>query len=579
VPDNPDVERIFNQMADLLEIEGANAFRVRAYRAAARAVGTLPGSVARMIREGRDLTEIQGIGKDLAGKIGEIVATGRLAALEEVRSRVRPELCLLARIDGLGPRRVRLLSEQLGIETLDGLIRAAEAGKLRELPGFGARLEERILAGARRAGETGGRVLRPVAEASAASLLAHLRAVPGVVRVEAAGSFRRGRETVGDLDLLAVAADPGEIMRSFAAFPDMERTVAGGATKAAGVLFSGLEVDLRVVPARSMGAALHYFTGSKAHNVAVRGLARKLGLKVNEYGIFRVADNALVGGGAEEEVFAAVGLPYIPPELRENAGEIEAAAEGRLPRLLAQADLRGDLHTHSEHTDGRAAIEEMALAARSAGLDYMAVTDHSQRLKMVRGLTPERLLAQAAEIDALNARTEGFRVLKGCEVDILEDGTLDMPDEVLDRLDLTVCSLHSALGLPAERQTARVLRALDNPRLTILGHPTNRLIGSRPPSELDMEAVVAKAARVGAALELNAQPDRLDLTDVHCRMARDAGVQVAVSTDAHSPSELSFVRYGVLQARRGWLGPDDVLNARPLQGVLDFVARRKGVRQ
>ncbi len=568
---NVEIAAALARLADLLEIEGANPFRVRAYRNAARLVETLPRSVADMVAAGEDVSGLPGIGAALAAKLKDMVATGRLEALEKEQQRVPATLSDLMAIPGIGPRRVRAIYERLKISDRVALEQAARDGRLRKLEGFGEKIEAKILDHLQRQGPSGRRLLLMTAEQLVESLLAAVRGAPGVRQVTVAGSFRRRLETVGDVDLLAVAADSAEPMRRFAEHEDVARVLARGATRSAVVLRAGLQVDLRVVPESAYGAALHYFTGSKAHNIAVRARGVKAGLKINEYGVFRGEQR--LGGATEAEVFGAVGLPFIEPELRENQGEIEAAERGALPRLVTLADLRGDLQAHTDATDGRDALETMAEAARARGYAYLAITDHSKRMTVARGLNATRLKQQGREIDRLNDRQHGFRLLKAVEVDILEDGGLDLSDDVLKDLDLVVAAVHHRFTLSREQQTERIVRALDNPCVHILAHPTGRLIGERDPYDLDLERVLRAAAERGCAVELNAHPTRLDLTDAGCRLARELGVKVAISTDAHSASDLALMRFGVGQARRGWLGADDVLNTRPWEAARALLRR------
>ncbi|MHA1152509.1 MAG: DNA polymerase/3'-5' exonuclease PolX [Alphaproteobacteria bacterium] len=568
---NAEIAEILNRTAALLEIEGANPFRVRAYRNAARTVGGLPHSVAAMLTEGADLSELPGIGKDLAHKIGEVAGTGHLPLLDEIEQRLPPGLARLLGVPGLGPKRVRALYEVLGVDDLDRLAKAGKAGKIRCLPGFGVKTEAKILHALETRGAEEHRMMRARAEEVAGPLLRYLRETKGVERVVVAGSYRRKSETVGDLDILATCTRASPAIERFVAYEDVAEVVSRGTKRSTIILRNGLQVDLRVVPEASYGAAMHYFTGSKAHNIAVRTMGVARGLKINEYGVFRGAKR--IAGRAEQDVFAAVGQPYIEPELREDAGEIEAAKVGRLPRLVTTEDIRGDLHVHSKATDGRYSIAEMAKAARDRGHAYLAITDHSRRVAIAHGLDERRLAAQIAEIEDLNAKLRGIRILKSIEVDILPDGKLDLPDSILKELDLTVCSVHSKFDLPRDRQSERIIRAMDNPCFNILGHPSGRLLGQRPPYDLDMERIVAAARERNCFLEVNAQPDRLDLTDVHCRLAKDMGVKVAISTDAHSIAGLDLLRFGVDQARRGWLGPDDVLNTRPWREVKRLLKR------
>ena len=557
---NAEVATAFEEMADLLEIEGANPFRVRAYRFAARTLRDLPAEVGEMVAKGEDLTSLPGIGDDLAGKIKEILATGTAAALEAQRKRVPATLTELLRIPGLGPKRVKTLAHELKIRSLSELQTAAQAGRVRTVAGFGEKTEQHTLdALATRLAEAP-RVQRAVAIPYAEALVAYLEQSSGVSRVIAAGSYRRGLETIGDLDILVTAPAGRTVMDRFVAYQEVRDVLAHGATKSSVRLQSGLQVDLRVVPQESYGAALLYFTGSKAHNVVLRQLAQQRGLKLNEYGVFR--GDKPVAGETEESVYASLGLPWIPPELREGRGEIDAAKAGRLPHLVDLQDLKGDLHAHTRATDGRNSLPEMAEAARLRGLRYFAITDHSRRLTMAKGLDSTRLLQQMEDIDQLNATLSGVTILKGIEVDILEDGSLDLPDEVLGRLDLVVGAVHSRFNLSNRRQTERIMKAMDHPHFSILAHPSGRLIGRREPYDVDMLRIIRKARERRCFLEINAHPERLDLTDIHCRMAKDEGVLLAVNTDAHSMLDLENARFGVGQARRGWLEKSDVLNTR-----------------
>lgn len=569
---NADVAAAFEEMADLLEIEEESPFRVRAYRNAARVIGELGRDVAERVAAGEDLTDLPGIGRDLAAKIRELVITGELEALNALRVKTPPALIALLRLPGLGPKRVRALHLTLGVRTVDELRAAAEAKQVRDVPGFGEKTEARILHALAAHEAERGRFRLAQVTAPAETLARWLEEIPGVQRVTIAGSYRRGRETVGDLDVLvAVEGDAAAIMDRVVTYEGIARVTAHGPTRSAFELKGGLAVDVRVVPRAAYGAAMHYFTGSKAHNIAVRRLGQELGLKINEYGVFRGEER--IAGETEDSVFASVGLPYIEPELREDRGEIEAAREGKLPDLVRLQDLRGDLHAHSTATDGRDSVRAMAEAARALGLEYIAMTEHSRRLRMVHGLDPTRLARECDAIDRLNAKLTGIVVLKGIEVDILEDGRLDLPDDVLAHLDVVVGAVHSAFDLPREAQTERILRAMDRPCFSILAHPSARLLQRRQPLDVDMLRIIRHAKQRGCFVELDAQPERLDLDDVHARMARDEGVLVAVSSDAHSAADLANLRFGVTQARRGWLTKDDVLNTRPFAALQRLLYR------
>jgi len=568
---NAEIAALFDRLADLLEIEDANPFRVRAYRNAARTIASLGPSVAGLVAAGRDLSELPGIGEAIAEKIAIIVKTGRLPQLAEVEARTPSALAYLMQIDGLGPKRVKALYRQLDIRSFEDLARAARSGKIRELDGFGAKTEAMILQHLdRRLGATQ-RMRLAEAEDIAAALVDHLRKAPGVKDVSVAGSLRRRKDTVGDLDILVTAARHSRVMRHFVEYDEVTEIVSQGDTRSTVVLRSGLHVDLRVVPQVSFGAALCYFTGSKAHNIAVRRIGVAKGCKVNEYGVFKGAKR--IAGRTERDVYATLGLDYIEPEMREDRGEIELAAKGRLPKLVTLDDIRGDLHCHTDLTDGRNTLEEMATAARERGYEYLAVTDHSKHVTVAHGLDKAGLMAAIRRIDRLNARLDGITILKSAEVDILEDGRLDLPDSVLRELDLVVCAVHYKFNLPEKKQTTRILRALDNRHCNILAHPSGRLINVREPYEVDLQAIMTAARERGCFLELNAQPARLDLTDVHCRMAKDMGLKVAISTDAHSTGQLDYMRFGIGQARRGWLEARDVLNTRGLSELRKFLKR------
>jgi len=570
---NADVAAIFTEMADLLEIQQANPFRIRAYRNAARVVGELGREARLMVERGEDLRDLPGIGDDLAGKMHEIIDSGRCRALERLRAQVPHAIAELMHLHGLGPKRVRTLWHELDVQTLEQLARAARDGRIRALPGFGAKTEANLLQAVEAHLSKSRRLKLASAASYAESLVAWLKGTRGVLRIEVAGSFRRMRETVGDLDILVTAAPDSDVMDRFVAYDEVHQVLAQGPTRASVVLASGLQVDLRVVEEAAYGAALCYFTGSRAHNIALRRMAQEQGLKLNEYGVFRGRDR--IAGATEESVYRALGLPWIAPELREDRGEIAAARAGRLPRLIEVADLRGDLHAHTRATDGHDTLLAMAEAARAMGLSYLAITEHSRRLTVAHGLDPRRLAEQCDEIDRLNEELEGITLLKGIEVDILEDGSLDLPDSALARLDLVIGAVHSRFDLARTKQTERILRAMDNPYFTLLAHPTGRLIDEREPYDVDMARLIRHARQRGCYLELNAHPERLDLLDTHCTMAKEEGVLVAIDSDAHSRADFANLRFGVGQARRGWLEAADVLNTRPLPELRRLLARTR----
>jgi DNA polymerase (family 10) len=571
---NSDIADIFDQIADCLEIEGENPFKIRAYRNASRTIRGMGSELKEMVAAGEELTGLPGIGKELAAKIVEILETGTAQALEKLKAKVPAGVISMLRIPGLGPKRVSALYHELKIESLADLKEAADAGRVQKLPGFGTKTERHILEALETISQRPARMSIAAARPEVERLLDHLQQVPGVAAVAVAGSFRRCQETIGDIDILVTAEENSPVMERFTAFEDTRQVLARGATKSSLVLRSGLQVDLRRVDPENFGAALQYFTGSQAHNIAVRSLGRQRGLKINEYGVFEA--ELRIAGDTEESVYRTLGLPWIPPELREDRGEIEAASKGRLPELVEQADIQGELHSHTSATDGRSSLEEMALGARRCGLNYLAVTDHSHYLRMVDGLDRHRLLAQMDEIDRLNAKLRGIRLLKGIEVEILEDGRLDLSDSILEKLDLVIGSIHSHFRLPERQQTERILRAMDQRFFSILGHPSGRLINEREPCAVNMAAVIQKAKERGCFLELNSNPQRLDLTDTHCQMAKAAGVLVAINTDAHSVAEFGHLAYGIGQARRGWLEKQDVLNARPLKELLKLLKGTMG---
>ena len=564
---NAEVAAMFDQAAELLEIEGENQFRVRAYRRAARTIEGLPQSVKNLIQAGRDLSELPGIGKDLAGKIAEIVETGHFKLLETLKKKLPGELGEIATLPGLGPKRVKLLHDKLKVSTFDDLRRVVETGRLHRVKGFGPIIETKLSAALQKP-VAEKRFKLAVAEAEADALANFLRSGG---RFAMAGSYRRRRDTVGDLDAVVTAKDGAAVGDKLAHYENVVEVLAHGSTRTTVVLRSGIQVDVRAVPEESYGAALLYFTGSKAHNIALRAIAVHRGWKLNEYGLF--SGKRRIAGATEEEIYKKLGLAFIPPELREDRGEVALARTNTLPTLVTRADIRGDLHVHSDWTDGTASIEAMAKAAQGQGYEYIALTDHSRRIAMAHGLDPVRLSRQSREIDRLNKRLRGLTILKGIEVDILKDGSLDLPDTALSKLDIVVASVHSFFDLPREIQTDRMIRAMNNPYVSIIGHPTGRLIGEREPYDIDMERVIVAARELGCHLEVNAQPDRLDLNDMHIHAARQAGVKLAISTDAHSVDAFDCIRFGIDQARRGWLTADDVINTRSLADLRKILKR------
>jgi len=568
---NSDIADIFDEIADYLEIEDGNPFRVRAYRNAARTVRGLGPELSDMLQRREDLIQLPGIGKELAAKIEEIVETSTARALTTLQERIPSGVRDMLTIANLGPKRVRMLYRKLQITDLDQLRQAAEVSKLQELPGFGSRLEQQILAAVRRQAATEKRFSIAAVTPYVKALREYLERVPGVTRVAVAGSYRRARETIGDLDILVAAGAESGVMDRFVSWEDVADVLVRGETKTSLRLRSGLQVDLRRIEAAGFGAALQYFTGSQAHNVALRKIARRCGLKLNEYGVFK--PDRCVAAETEVSVYRALGLSYIPPELREHRGEIEAAARGDLPKLVEESDIRGDLHVHTIASDGRDSMPKMVAAARKQGLIYLAFTEHSEQLKIAGGLDTPRLRGQLEAIDQFNGQSGDITLLKGIEAEILEDGTLDVPGDLLEELDLVIGSVHTHFGLDMKKQTERILKAMDHPRLTMLAHPSGRLIDERPPIEVDMERIIRKAAERGCFLELNANPRRLDLNDTYCQMAKSEGVSIAINSDAHGINDFKNIRYGVGQARRGWLEKNDVINTRSL-GELRKILKR-----
>lgn len=564
---NREIAAALDEIADLLEFQDANPFRVRAYRNAARRVTDHSRSLAAIVSEGGSLTEIDGVGKDLAEKIATLVTTGKLPMLIELQAEVPASVLALLRIPGLGPKKAAALFKLLNIQSLDMLRVACDEHRVRDLKGFGAKTEELILAGIDLASQAGKRIYWADADAIVHELREHLQGASTIEQLEVAGSYRRGKETVGDLDVLVDAADHEPVMTRLSEYVGVKDIIARGDTKMSVRLDSGLQVDLRVVPAESFGAALQYFTGSKDHNVILRGMAKDRGLKINEWGVFPVDKDGnetgpSIAGRTEEEVYRAMDLPCFPPEIREARQEFQWAAEGKLPKLIELRNLRGDLHMHTSATDGKNTIREMANAAQARGLEYIAITDHSKRVTMARGLNAERAREQWAEIERVNREMDGFRVLKGIECDILESGAMDLPDDVLAEADWVVASLHYGQNQPRKQIMERLLGAIAHPSVDVIAHPTGRLIGRRDPYDVDVDALIAAAAKHGKMLELNSNPARLDLDDIHCAAAKQHGVPIVISTDAHSIGGLESLRYGVLQARRAGLTKADVANAR-----------------
>ena len=558
---NSDVALIFDELADLLEIQDANPFRVRAYRNAARTIANLSESIAAICADpDRRLTELAGIGKDLAGKITTIVQTGRLPMLDELRKEVPAGVVHMMRLPGVGPKKAAVLFKELSITSLDELKTAADEGRIAGLKGFGKKTEQTIRANIDTAASSGVRVLLADAKLEADAIVGSLLESGSVEQASVAGSCRRCMDTVGDLDVLATSPNSLAAMDLLSSHPRVEVVLARGDTKQRVRLRSGIELDLRVVPEESYGAAMQYFTGSKEHNIVIRRRGLDRGLKINEYGVFK--DDKQVAGRTEEDVYAAVGLPWIPPELRENRGEIELAEQGKLPKLIELEDIVGDMHMHTTATDGTASIREMAEAARDRGLKYIAITDHSKRVSMARGLDAQRLRKHWKEIEKVRSEVRGIEILRGVECDIVENATMDLPDDVLKEADWVIAVLHYGLKQPKEQIQKRLMTAIRCPYVHVIGHLTGRLLGRRAGADLDPDEIFKAAADQGVMMEINAHPNRLDLNDVHAAAARDRGIPIVISTDAHSTVGLDVMRYGVYQARRAGLEKKDVANTR-----------------
>ena len=575
--DNLAIARVLAEIGDLLEIKAENPFKIRAYRNASETIVHTAERIADLSPAQR--LALPSIGKDINNKITELLESGQIAYHLALLEEFPPTILDLLNLQGVGPKTVALLYRELGIRTLEDLEQAARDGKLRTIKGMGAKKETWILKALEERTRVTGRRLIAEAHDTAAALVAALRAHAPDAEIAPVGSLRRGCETCGDLDILA-AGGPPSVMEAFTSYHQVERVLAHGDTKSSVLLRGGFQADLRMVPRESLGAALQYFTGSKPHNIALRDRAIKRGLKLNEYGLYRNDDGVAIAGAREEDIYAALGLAFVPPELRENRGEIDAAERGELPRLIAHSDLLGDLHMHTTATDGRADAETMALAARAAGLRYIAITDHSQALAMANGLDERRALEHARRIRALNDRIEGITVLAGIECDIRADGTMDLADDCLAELDIVIASVHSAFSQDEAQMTDRILRAIECPWVDVLGHPSGRMILKREGYRMNFDLITQSAAASGLALEINSQPHRLDLDEHHARLARDRGIKLMIDSDAHSPAALGLLRWGAIVARRAWLTPDDVLNTLPVDQLRQRLrrARAQGTR-
>jgi DNA polymerase (family 10) len=565
---NTAIAKVFQDIADLLELKGEIAFKIRAYQKAARAIEHYPRELKIMIEEGEDLQSIPGVGEAIAKKTTELVTTGKLGYYENLKAEFPEGITNLLAIPGIGPKTANRLSTELGIISVDELEQAINSGRVAKLFRLGDKTADNILQQIQALRRKDQRT--PIGEALpiVEEILGALRPIPGVRNLTAAGSLRRFRETLGDIDLMGTADDPKEVIDAFVALPHMGQVLAQGSTKASAIVSGGLQVDLRMVEHDSFGSLLQYFTGSKQHNISLRERGRKQGLKLSEYGITTIATDKLEKFAVEEEFYHRLGLQYIPPELREAQGEVEKAEQGAVPKLVELSDIKGDLHTHTEWSDGHDSIEGLALAAKDVGYQYIAITEHSGGRGIARGLDVERLRKQVAEIGALNERLTGIHVLTGIEVDIRADGSLDLPHEILSELDIVIAAVHSAMNQSEERMTQRVLSAIENPDVDMIAHPTCRLMGEREPVAIDLEAIFQAAAKNNKIMEINAMPDRLDLKDIHAFRARDLGVKLAIGTDAHSIAHLGFMRFGVGVARRAWCEPQHILNTLPLAELL-----------
>lgn len=571
---NAQVAEFLENIADMLEIKGESVFRVRAYRDAARSIESLTEDIEEIEKRG-GLREIPGVGESIAEKLAEYIETGHSTYYDQLRKEINPGLATLLEVPGVGPKKARLFYDKLGIDSVEKLEVAAKEHRLSPLPGIGEKTERNILDAIERMRGRSERTPLGIALPTALPFLRILREMPEVDRADLAGSLRRMRETIGDLDLLASSDQPATVVDKFVALPMVKSVLGHGPTKGTVITAENLQVDLRVVKPREYGAALQYFTGSKAHNIKLRTIAENMGLKVNEYGVFRVADDKRIAGETEESVYEALGLRWMPPELREDRGEIEAAREGRLPHLVEVSDLRGDLHVHTDWSDGSSSPEEMVVAAKDRGYEYLVLSDHSVSMGFVHGLSLERIQEQRALIDDLNRRYPGIRVLQGIEVNIRADGSLDYDDEILARFDVVTAAIHSGMAMPKDRMTKRIIRAVSNPHVDILSHPTGRIIGKRDPYDVDLEAVFRAAIKGGTAMEIDSMPDRLDLKDTDAMLARRMGVMVCIDSDAHAADQLGVVDYGIATARRGWIEPEQVVNALPLRDLLTWLKEKK----
>jgi DNA polymerase (family 10) len=565
---NQEIAEILVHISEILDIQGENTFKIRAYIKASQTIENLTYQLS-SLEDKKKITELPGIGEGIAKKIKELLETGKLKYYEDLKKSEYALLTEFLRIPGMGPKHAKLVYDTLGIKTVEQLQKAAQQGKLKDLYGLGEKVEQNILQGIQQVKKYKERLPLAFIYPRAQNILEEMEKVKEVKQITLAGSLRRMRETIADVDILVSSDKPRPVMDAFVNLPQTQKVVAKGSTKSSIVTKDGFQVDLRVVKSESFGAASHYFTGSKAHNIRIRSLGINKGLKVNEYGVFKGEKS--IAGKIEEEVFKSVGLPFIPPELREDQGEIEAAQNGKLPSLIELKHIKGDLHVHSNWTDGNNTIEEMAKAAQRRGYRYIAICDHSPTVGITNGLTGERLLKQIKEIERLNRKLKGFKILSGIEVDIRSNSQLDLNDEILEKCDIVVAAVHTKFTQPQDEMTRRIIKAIENPNVDILAHPTGRLIGKREPYQVDMDKIMDACKANGKVLELNAYPERLDLSDINCRKAKEKGIKIAISTDAHRDVHLEWMKFGVATAKRGWIEPKDVINTMPLTKLLKFL--------
>jgi DNA polymerase (family 10) len=569
---NKELADLFEKMADILEFKGENPFKISAYRKASRIIGDLTEDIEEIAKQG-ELKNIPGIGEGMAQKILEYLKTGKISKFEEVRKGVSDELIAIMDIPGMGPKTLSMLHKEKGISNLSQLEKALEDGSLMDLFGMGEKKIENIKRGIQLLKQSKGRMNLGVAFPVAKSIVETLRQKTGSNKIEWAGSLRRMKENIGDIDILATGTDKEKIVQTFIHLPEVKEVLASGETKASVIVEGGTQVDLRVVEEDSYGAALQYFTGSKGHNIHLRGIAKAKGIKINEYGVFK--GEKKIGGKEEKDVYHVLGMDWIDPELREDRGEIEAAQKRSLPKLVQESEIKGDLHIHSKWSDGTSTIEEIARAAQKRGYQYVAICDHSKSLKIAHGLDESRLMKQIEEIDRLNGKLKDFQILKGSEVDILTDGKLDLPEKILEKLDFVVAAIHSGFKQDKGKMTKRIICALENPHIHILAHPSGRLLGARDPYEVEIEELMEAAKKYGKALEINAYFERLDLDDIRCRKAKEMGIRVGIGTDSHHLDQMWMISLGVAVARRGWLETKDVLNTLSLKEILKWCHKNK----